>query len=58
MSDDNDNFYNAWKGIFSVTSTKKLICNWHLDKSWRGGLQRHTSTRVKQAEVYHHCVYY
>ena len=25
MSDDADNFYNAWKSVFTVTNTKKLI---------------------------------
>ena len=39
MSDDADNFYNAWKSVFTVTSTKKLICAWHVDQSWRRSLQ-------------------
>ena len=54
MSDDADNFYNAWRSVFTVVNTKKLICAWHVDKSWRKGLQRHISSRVRQAEVYHH----
>ena len=54
MSDDADNFYNGWKGVFSVSKTKKLICAWHVDKSWRSGMQQHVKTSSKQAEVYHH----
>lgn len=54
MSDDADNFYNAWKSIFTVSKTKKLICAWHIDKSWRKGVQEHVTVKSKQAEVYHH----
>ena len=54
MSDDADNFFKAWRGVFTVTNTKKLICAWHVDKSWRKGLQNHISSRAKQAEAYHH----
>ena len=38
---------------FHCNKYQKLICAWHFDKSWRDGLKRHISTRVKQAEVYH-----
>ncbi|XP_011407648.1 PREDICTED: uncharacterized protein LOC100639460 [Amphimedon queenslandica] len=54
MSDDADNFYNAWKSIFTVSKTKKLICAWHIDKTWRKGVQEHITVKSKQAEVYHH----
>ena len=54
MSDDAHNFYNGWKGVFSVSKTKKLICAWLVDKSWRSGMQQHVKTSSKQAEVYHH----
>ena len=54
MSDDQDNFYNGSKGVFTVTNNRKLICSWHIDKSWRKGLHTHISVKSKQAEVYHH----
>ena len=54
MSDDAENFYNAWKSIFTVDGTRKLLCAWHIDKSWRKGLQNHLESKEKQAEVYHH----
>ncbi|XP_019853060.1 PREDICTED: uncharacterized protein LOC109582660 [Amphimedon queenslandica] len=54
MSDDADNFFNGWKGVFTVSNTRKLICSWHVDRSWRKGLHTHISVKSKQAEVYHH----
>ena len=54
MSDDANNFFNAWKSIFTVTSTRKLICAWHIDQSWRRSLQKHVSTISEQANVYHY----
>ena len=54
MSDDADNFYNAWKSVFTITSTKKLICAWHVDRSWRRSLQKHINTVSEQASVYHY----
>ena len=54
MSDDANNFYNAWKNVFTVNNTQKLICAWHIDESWRHGLQKHINTVSKQADVYHY----
>lgn len=54
MSDDAKNFFNAWRAVFTVRDTRKLICAWHIDKSWRRGIQAHISSRTKQIEVYHH----
>ena len=54
MSDDADNFYNAWKSTFTVANTKKLICAWHVDRSWRRSLQKHINTVSYQANVYHY----
>jgi hypothetical protein len=53
MSDDANNFFNAWQGTFSIAGTKKLLCAWHLDKSFRSGLQKHVKSKTKQLEVYH-----
>jgi len=54
MSDDANNFYNAWKDTFSVSNTKKLLCAWHIDKSWRKGLHQHVVSSTEQANVYHY----
>ena len=29
MSDDAENFFNAWRAVFTVKNTRKLICAWH-----------------------------
>ena len=52
--EDAENFLNAWRAVFTVKNTRKLICAWHIDKSWRRGIQSHISSRTKQIEVYHH----
>ena len=54
MSDDAENFYNAWKCVFTVSKTKKLLCAWHVDRSWRKGLQKYIDTTSEQANIYHH----
>ena len=54
MSDDAENFYNAWRGVFTTSCTKKLICSWHIDKSWKRGILSHISNKTKHKEVYHH----
>jgi len=54
MSDDAENFYNAWKCVFTVSNTKKLLCAWHVDRSWRKGLQKHIDATSEQAKIYHH----
>ena len=51
MSDDANNFYNAWVLNFPRPS-KKLICAWHVDKNWRKGLKSHISTTDDMAVVY------
>ena len=54
MSDDANNFYNAWREVFTVSNTKKLLCAWHIDKNWRKGLHHYVATSTEQANVYHH----
>jgi len=54
MSDDANNFYNAWKEVFTVSDTEKLLCAWHINKCWRKGLHQHVVTSIEQANIYHH----
>ena len=54
MSDDAENFYNAWKRVFTVSSTKKLLCAWHVDRCWRKAIQKHIPTTSEQAHTYHY----
>ena len=39
MSDDADQFFNAFKAVFGSTGTKKVLCAWHIDRSWRRALR-------------------
>ena len=38
MSDDADNYFNAWKAVFGEGDSKKIICAWHIDRTWRKAL--------------------
>ena len=35
MSDDAEQYFNSWKGVFGAEGTIKLLCAWHVDRSWR-----------------------
>ena len=35
MSDDANQYFNAWKGVFHDKETKKLLCAWHVGRAWR-----------------------
>ena len=54
MSDDADQFFNAWVGVFGKNSTSKLLCSWHVDRAWRKALQEHIRNPAERVEVYHH----
>ena len=51
MSDDANAYYNAWAATFPQPS-KKLLCSWHVDRSWRRKLNEHIKDREAVAEVY------
>ncbi len=54
MSDDAPQFYNAWISVFGNHSTQKLLCAWHVDRSWRTALRDTIPSTEHQMEVYHH----
>ena len=54
MSDDADQFFNVWVGVFGKNSTSKLLCSWHVDRAWRKDLQEHIRNPAERVEVYHH----
>ena len=37
MSDMADQYHLAWVSVFD-DSPQKLVCTWHVDRAWRGGL--------------------
>ena len=53
MSDDADQYFNSWKKVFGAGDTKKLLCAWHVDKSWRKAFCDHVESRQEQVEIYH-----
>uniref|UniRef100_A0A914XIQ2 MULE transposase domain-containing protein n=1 Tax=Plectus sambesii TaxID=2011161 RepID=A0A914XIQ2_9BILA len=34
MSDDNNAFWNAWREVFDVSNTHKILCAWHVMRNW------------------------
>ena len=54
MSDDADQFFNAFRAIFGCAKTKKVLCAWHVDRSWRGALRQHIPHNDRRVEVYHY----
>lgn len=53
MSDDAQQYYNAWSGVFETKETNKLLCAWHVDRAWQIALNEHVSGKQKQVEMYH-----
>lgn len=52
MSDDAVQYWNAWKSVFGKKYNKKLLCSWHVDRSWRNALTRHIEDSSARAELY------
>ena len=51
MTDDAEAYYNAWVSAFSRPD-RKLLCSWHVDRSWRRKLNEHLKDKEQMAEVY------
>ena len=49
MSDDAQQYWNAWAATYGANNTTKLLCTWHVDRAWRRALQDAES----RALVYH-----
>ena len=55
MSDDAPQYFSAWQCVFGEsTQTKKLLCRWHLDKTWRKAVKDKITEMDKKPSVYHH----
>ena len=52
MADDAVQYWSAWKSVFGINSTKKLLCSWHVNRSWRNALTRYIDDGSARAEVY------
>ena len=53
MTDDAEQYHNAWKEVFEGEGTRKILCAWHVDRAWRKALQQHISEQKEQVHVYH-----
>ena len=55
MTDDAPHYFSAWQDIFGQSSkTKKLLCRWHIDKTWRKAVKERIQDVNKKPLVYHH----
>ena len=53
MSDDADQFFNAFRAVFGNEGTRKVLCAWHIDRCWRGALRQHVKDNNRRIEIYH-----
>ena len=53
MSDDAQQYFNAWNGVFPTKGTTKLLCAWHVDRAWRTALNDHVATKESRIQIYH-----
>ena len=54
MTDDAEQYFNAWKAVFGCTDkTRKILCAWHIDRSWRNALKEHVKCKESQIHIYH-----
>ena len=53
MSDDAEQYYTAWVGVFGRNETAKLLCSWHVDRAWKKTVQE-TISQEDRTTVYHH----
>ncbi|GFV24339.1 MULE domain-containing protein [Trichonephila clavipes] len=51
MTDDSEYFFNAWKPVFGIPE-KRLLCTWHVDRSWRRSISRLITKKEIQVEAY------
>lgn len=54
MSDDAEQFFTAWQAVYGASSCQKLLCAWHIDRSWRRALKDFVSEYKTRLEIYHH----
>ena len=54
MSDDAEQFWNAWVGVFGLNQTKKLLCAWHVNRAWRKSLAEHTAGKEERVSTYNY----
>ena len=53
ITDDAEQYHNAWKEFFGESNTRKILCAWHVHRAWRKALLQHIGERENQVHVYH-----
>ena len=53
MTDDAEQYHNAWVEVFGESNTRKILCAWHVDRVWRKALLQHIGERENQVRIYH-----
>ena len=51
MTFDAEQYFSAWVAVFGL-EPRKLLCTWHVDRSWRGAVNKIKDKEVA-ATVYH-----
>ncbi len=51
MSDDAEQFYSAWIAVFN--KPRKLLCTWHIDRSWRRAISTMVKDQMNEVSLYH-----
>ena len=54
MSDDAEQFWNSWVGVYGSNETKKILCAWHVDRAWRKALNEHIKDKEERIVIYHY----
>ena len=53
MSDDADQYFNAWQGVFEGSDTCNVICVWHVHRIWRKAIKEHVVLKEDQVTIYY-----
>ena len=54
MSDDAEQFYNSWQGVFNNVNIRKFLCSWHIDRAWRKSLNELVPAQSERINIYYH----
>ena len=55
MTDDAPQYFSSWVNISGQSSnTKKLLCRWHIDRTWRKAVKEKVVEAEHKVTVYHH----
>ena len=53
MSDNVEQYFNAWQGVFGGSDTCKVICVWRVHRVWRKAIKEHIVLKEDQVIIYH-----